>query len=124
MNKRLRKKKDIKYLGVPNVCFSITEKHDKRERRFRKQRIETGFDDSETWNLDNTICDFIIPRLKVYQKIANKVLLREKSLVDKIDKFLLALQLYRNESFVTDEQENIIKEGFSYFPEIFKSLWW
>ncbi len=28
--------KDIKYLGVPNVCFSLTNKDDDREQKFIK----------------------------------------------------------------------------------------
>jgi hypothetical protein len=33
---------DFKYLGIPNICFSITDKEDKRETYFKKQRIERG----------------------------------------------------------------------------------
>jgi len=28
---------DVKYLGVPNICFSLTDKDDKREIEFIKQ---------------------------------------------------------------------------------------
>ena len=61
--------KDIKYLGVPNVCFSLTNKDDDREEKFSKQRIERGFDDSETWSLRDTIANFILPRLKAFNEI-------------------------------------------------------
>lgn len=62
-------KKDPKYLGIPNIQFSLTDKDDKREKNFSKQRIERGFDDSETWSLDSTITSFILPRLKDSKKL-------------------------------------------------------
>ena len=44
----------------------------KRIFRFFKfvwQRKTKGFDDSETWNLDNTIANFVLPRLKRYKEL-------------------------------------------------------
>ena len=43
--------KDPKYLGIPNICFSLTEDTDRRESEYKEQRIQRGFDDSETWSL-------------------------------------------------------------------------
>ena len=54
---------DPKYLGIPNICFSLTDKDDKREEKFIKQRLQRGFDDTETWSLRDTIADFVVPRL-------------------------------------------------------------
>lgn len=62
-------KKDPKYLGIPNIQFSLTDKTDEREEKFSQQRIERGFDDSETWSLDCTITKFILPRLKDSEKL-------------------------------------------------------
>jgi hypothetical protein len=39
---------DVKYLGIPNICFSLTDKNDKREKKLSKQRMVRGFDDSPT----------------------------------------------------------------------------
>jgi hypothetical protein len=50
---------DVKYLGVPNICFSLTDKNDKRGIEFTKQRIERGFDYSKTWSLRDSIALFI-----------------------------------------------------------------
>jgi len=57
---------DVKYLNIPNICFSLTETDDERETKFKQQRIERGFVDSETWGLNHTIVSFIIPRLERY----------------------------------------------------------
>ena len=41
---------DPKYLGVPNICFSLTSPTDDREAEYSIQRKERGFDSSETWS--------------------------------------------------------------------------
>lgn len=59
-----------------NICFSLMSdkelknKDTKRAKRFREQRISRGFDDSETWSLDQTIASFILPRMKRFKKIS------------------------------------------------------
>jgi len=121
------KKVDIKYLGIPNICFSLTDKDDKREERLKPQRLERGFDDSETWSLRDTIANFIIPRLERYEEIANDFLIRDKSLTDDIQKFLTAMKLVSRDNgstILTVEEEKQLIEGLKAFPEIFMRLWW
>lgn len=121
------KKIDIKYLGIENICFSLTEKNDAREEMFKAQRIERGFDDSETWSLRDTIALFIIPRLKRYQEIANDFLKRDEELVKDIDSFLRAMELVSRDNGIgiyTDEEKIELNEGLEKFPKIFMSLWW
>lgn len=118
---------DIKYLNIPNVCFSLTSKDDKREEQFKKQRMERGFDDSETWSLRDTIANFIIPRLEIYQELDKQATVREQVLLDKIELFLQAMKLTARDNgttIYTDEEEEILRDGLKAFPEIFMSLWW
>ena len=118
--------KDIKYLKVPNVCFSLTNKNDPREEEFKKQRIEKGFDDSETWSLDSTICKFIIPRLERYIEITNIMFDNTKDnneLLEDCKLFLNALKLHSQDVTNVDEDKQIQK-GLELFPKIFKRLWW
>ena len=118
---------DFKYLGIPNICFSLTSKEDKREIDFIKQRIERGFDDSETWSLRDTIALFILPRLKRYQEIANDFLKRDDELVNDIDCFIKAMELVSRDNgscIHTPEEEKQMFEGLEKFPKIFMSLWW
>jgi len=63
-------KPDIKGTSVPNICFSLTDADDSRENKYSAQRIERGFDDSETWCLTSTICKFALPRLKRFKECA------------------------------------------------------
>ena len=60
----------------PNVtCFSIAEEtygnDPSKLERYRKQREEQGFDDTETWHLDKTFALFMIPRLKRFIQVNN-----------------------------------------------------
>ncbi len=118
---------DPKYLGIPNICFSVVSKDDDREAEFMKQRIERGFDDSETWSLRYTIALFILPRLKRYQEIANSLLNRDNELVNDIDCFINAMELVSRDNgsgiYTLEEEEKII-EGIEKFHKIFMSLWW
>lgn len=118
---------DVKYIDVPNVCFSLTKEDDKRETELKKQRLERGFDDSETWSLRDTIANFIIPRLERYEEIANDFLVREPELIEEINKFLTAMKLVSRDggsAIYTDEEEKQLTEGLEVFPRIFMSLWW
>jgi hypothetical protein len=118
---------DIKYLNIPNVCFSLTEKDDERENQFRKQRMERGFDDSETWSLDYTVASFIIPRLERYQELANERLARDKQLIREVDMLLEAMKLIVKDegSHLWNEKEkDIVTQGLALFPKVFTTLWW
>jgi len=120
-------KKDIKYLDVPNICFSLTGKDDNREVDFIKQRIERGFDDSETWSLRDTIANFIIPRLKRYEEISVDFLERDKKLIKKINQFQRAMELIARDNgtaIFTKKEWKQVDKGLEAFPYIFMSLWW
>lgn len=118
---------DIKTVNVPNVCFSLTKMDDKREVEYSKQRIERGFDDSETWSLRDTIALFIIPRLERYEEIAKDFLQRDESLVNDIETFLAALKLLSRDNgscIFSKEEDEIVSNGLDCFPKVFMSLWW
>jgi len=118
---------DIKTLNIPNVCFSLTAEDDEREVKFKQQRIERGFDDSETWSLDYTIASFIIPRLERYQELANEKLARDTELVEDVDILLEAMKLIVKDegSHLWDEKEKeIVTKGMDLFPKVFTTLWW
>ncbi len=105
----------------------MTSKDDKREKNFIQQRLERGFDDSETWSLRDTIALFIIPRLERYNEIANDFLKRDKQLTDKIDDLLLAFKLISRDDGIcifTKEEQIQVNKGLMAFPDVFMSLWW
>lgn len=120
---------DIKYLGIPNICFSLTDPYDSDEIEFRKQRIERGFDDSETWSLTDTICEFILPRLKRFKDCnsfaPHPLTIDEWNL--KIDKMIKAFELTTRKEgcrIWNEEEEKELNEGLDLFREWFLALWW
>ena len=122
-----KNKIDIKYIGVPNICFSLTSKDDKREVKLRKQRLKRGFDDSETWSLRDTIANFVIPRLERYEEIAKDFIKRDPALVEDINCFLKAMKLIARDEgscIWTKEEEKAVNKGLNVFPKVFMTLWW
>jgi len=118
---------DPKYIDVPNICFSLTEKDDDREPKFAKQREERGFDDSETWSLGDTIARFIIPRLERYMAIAEKEIAPEEPFLTDCKEFLEAMKLFCRDNgtrIYTPEEQEIVDLGISKFSSIIWGLWW
>ena len=118
-----KQKIDIKYSGIPNICFSLTGKDDNREKKFITQRIENGFDESETWSLRDTIANFIIPRLELFIEITPS----KNDDLEEIKSFLDAMKLVARDGgadILTDEEIEIRKNGLKNFHKIFMGLWW
>ena len=70
-----------------NICFSLWDGRPEdtidlisedlisdRNKNFKKQRIERGFDDSETWSLSYVFARFMYPRLIRYKEVAEKII--------------------------------------------------
>jgi len=119
-------KNDIKYMGIPNICFSLTDDNDEREVEFKQQRLSRGFDDSETWSLRDTIAKFIIPRLERYLEVSENYVNNTKE-TEEITQFLTAMKLIARNNGIAiydDAEEKQIKQGLKKFTKIFMGLWW
>lgn len=119
---------DPREAGIPNICFSL-ESRDKPEKQelFKQQRIERGFDDSETWSLVNTIAAFIIPRLERYIELSEKMLLRSDEQKEQIKAILTLMKLTARDEGVwtfNAEEEEQITEGLQALVDNWFSLWW
>jgi hypothetical protein len=119
---------DPKYSGIPNISFSLTDKGDKREEVYSKQRIERGFDDSETWSLDTTIAYFILPRLKRFREIkaghpASITMLEWDSILEKIE-LGFELTIKDCNGIITEDEVKQMNEGLDLFRQWFFDLWW
>ena len=117
---------DIKYINVPNICFSLD---DTREGIYSEQRIKTGFDDTETWSLTDTISNFTIPRLKRFKEVSDcypsNISFDEWNEI--LNKIILSFELIsRNEGdrIWSSEESKQIDEGLDLFREWFMFLWW
>ncbi len=121
------KKIDPKYIGISNICFSLTDKDDDRENVYKKQRLKRGFDDSETWSLTDTFANFMIPRLKRFMDVSYPVIKFTKKEKKRHKEFLRALELLvrdKGARIYTDEEREELRKGLKHFHKIFDGLWW
>jgi len=119
---------DPKEAGIPNVCFSL-EASDKLEKQelFKQQRIERGFDDSETWSLVNTIAAFTIPRLERYIEIAEEVILRSEEQKEQIKAILTMMKLTARDEgcwMFNKKEEEQVMDGLQALTDNWFNLWW
>jgi uncharacterized protein YqcC (DUF446 family) len=67
----------IKPEALKNINFSVAdevyEKDPESREKYKQQRFEQGFDDTETWHIDRTLALFIIPRLKRFIEVNNGI---------------------------------------------------
>lgn len=120
---------DIKYLGIPNICFSLTDKDDPREEKFIQQRLKRGFDDSETWSLRDTIVNFTLQRLELFKKLTIGFPASLNSMEEWhqiLDKIIFSFKLVQ----LDDEEDGIrnryneYEEGMQLFSKWFLHLCW
>lgn len=111
----------------------------KREFRYFFQRLHRGWDDSETWNLDKEIAEFIYPRLKRYFEITITAPPYEKGedsdvrqlteeewkvIQDKILFSFNEIRLEGEDPYSLDKDWNKIQEGLDLFHKYRKTFWW
>ena len=156
VNELCKSSKGADPYGIPNVNFSIlTDSNPKHKSdvesltKYKNQRIERGFDDTETWNLDSTMAKFILPRLKRFKELHNgyPANLTPEQYDLYLDKMIYAFEQLSDEDASMDELENVfgednfkigdssyagaernrdvtVEEGLQLFAEYFQSLWW
>ena len=110
---------------IKNVNFSLIEPDDKRWDGFKEQRLKNGFDDSELWNLDNTIASFIYPRLKRFYDDGNVFGYPSDLAPEKwneiLEKMIDAFRYILIDKF--DEHDAEISEGLDLFRKYYFDLW-
>ena len=115
--------------GIPNVCFSLVDPDDDRWEKYTKQRLERGFDISETWCLDATISRFIYPRLKAFIEDVQELGVHPASIpttqdwVKILEDMLKGFELLVSDEIKTEDEEKIINQSLDLFREYFFSLW-
>ena len=114
--------------GIPNVCFSLVDNEDSRWEEYEKQRLERGFDDSETWNLDATISKFIYPRLLAFIEDTKRLQCHPSSIeytvwLDILKKMADGFELLSQDCERTDDEGKVIELAIDYFHDYFHCLW-
>ena len=112
--------------GIPNVNFSLIEPDDERWEEFKKERLDHGFDESETWNLDATIVKFTLPRLKEFRECHNgyPAIYTEESWNEMIDKMIFWLENFDVIPTADKDKAAKLAEGKQLFFDNFENLWW
>ena len=126
----MKKRIDPRETGVPNICFSLGGKDEEREEEFKKQRLERGFDDSETWSLADTFANFMIPRLERYAEIVEQGANGDDGVNEELPdlrKVILALKLLVRDEGIrlySKEEGAQVEEGLTLMGETFQGWWW
>ena len=116
--------KEIDPYNIPNVNFTLIERDDNRWDEYKQQSLQRGFDDAETWALNNTIAKFIEPRLKLFREIhaSYPANITEEQWNEILDKMIKAFEYINNDNIHNHQEE--VDEGLDLFREYFFGLWW
>ena len=113
--------------GIPNVNFSLITEQDERWEDFKQQRLEQGFDESETWALDVTIAKFIYPRLKYFYNDGDinsfPCDLTKEEWCNIVKQMVDAFELLADDGVLTKEQDEIANNGLKLFAKYYGHLW-
>ena len=101
--------------------FYLEEKDDRYEKHM-KQIEKRGFADDELWSFDNTLAEFILPRLIEFRKHSKKCI-DAPQLHKDIKKMIKAFKLIREDCISTDEEQEVVDKGLRLFSDNFRSLW-
>lgn len=102
----------------------------RKANKFTKQYIENKYkvDIEETYNLDATIVNFCLPRLKVFRKVTKCYPgeLTPETWDKVLSEIIEGFELYVAKSWYeyNDEDKEKIKKAFDNFHEWFFDLWW
>lgn len=115
--------------NIKDIPEPECEPDEVREERWRKQREERGFDDTELWNLNNTIIYFILPRLKAYREMerwGTPMGLEEKHWNEILDRIIIGFELFdynwsSKEELMLNERK--FKIAMKLFAKWFGALW-
>lgn len=97
------------------------------------QRTTRGFDDSETWDLDATLCRWLLPRLKRYREISPHIIADSKTedgdFFDVVDRIISSLEFVVDDPICEMSTEEYIKaceeahEGLKLLGKYMRHLW-
>lgn len=89
--------------------------------KYKKQRIERGFDDTELWNLDCAIAKYVLPRLIEFKKVTNGYPQDFESFeewIDAIDKMIYSFDhIINREKYDEELEKELGIDWVGYFDE-------
>lgn len=109
------------YIGHAN---DIELRDDDRQELWEEQYKKYGFDETVCWSFDYSIIQWILPRLKMFNKISKNVFIRDNMHKD-LDKVIDVFEKYSgNECDLMDiEETQEFNEAWDLFTKHFHRLW-
>lgn len=105
----------------------------KHKKKLKKHLKKYGFDPSETWNLDQTIANFVLPRLQHFRDNVHghPSNMTEDEWMEVLDKMIFSFEASVYDYADLDVEDiakqkkkfKIIQEGFELFGMHFMNLW-
>lgn len=100
-------------------CANELPSGDERLELYEKQREERGFDDTETWSLDNSLFQYLHPRLKRLVEIRKKTFAANER-TDALERLCVILDewsLKGTDSLLPEEAYKILSDNLH-------NMWW
>ena len=125
-----------KYLDDIKVNGRWDQITDKREKRWKKQRKKYGFDERETWGLDEAFYEWLYERLKMYKEIGGRVVNldyhrfeyegKEYTQAELIDEMLKRLEVSFSEEYSDwkEDQYKYVHEIEKIWAVVLPAMWW
>jgi hypothetical protein len=121
-------------LDAPLIC----DPSDKGYKKHVEELNRTGISSDETWNLDVTMAEFILPRLKLFKKLTNTFPSKfqelysgsEDEAVEEwnkiLDDMIYSFEMIsrRWEIDINKEEQDKIDDGLEKFASWYHHLWW
>lgn len=121
-------------LDIPNCSASLVgdelnflafgetdENYVKKVAKYKKQRIERGFDDTELWNLNTSIAKYVLPRLIEFKKMNNGYPANFDNFedwIDVIDKMIYSFDhIVNQEKYDKELEKELGIDWVGYFDE-------
>lgn len=135
-----QRNKYLDELGIEPHSYgtNFTQKHDKREKDWKKQREDYGFDERETWNLNDQFVEWLYCRCKMYVEKASPIVNlkyykfqfegKEYTQIEAIEYIIEKCEAYMKTKYAYSEEEdkNIagMQKAIKLWSEVFPAMWW
>ena len=101
----------------------------KRIRKKQLKKLGKYVSHKDTYNLDITIAQFIVPRLELFKKLTDCYPFQFNSMEEwykVLDKMIAAFSIISHKTTIQrhEEEKSIINEGLDLFRKYYNELWW
>lgn len=89
------------------------------------QRRTRGWDDRELWNLDQTIAEFVLPRLRVFKTYRHGCPseLAEETWDSHLESMISAFELFTQPKYLNKPIPVEVQDGLDLFAKYYTRLW-